>query len=306
MKKLINKKILVTGSNGMLGKDIVNVFLSDQGAKVYGADLSRDAMVEGVETIGIDLLNGNELKTMLQTVDPDVIIHCAANVDVDDCEKNRAKTQALHVEVTGQLASYKSGNSRFIYISTDSVYGNKAGDHLETDRVQPINYYAQSKYDGEQAALAANPSAIVLRTNIYGFHRVPKRSLVEWAIDNWRNGKRIDGFSDVWFNPVYTKQLARMIKLLLVGEKLSGVLNIGAKDKVSKYEFLLKLAGVFGYPQDMVRESTVGSCDFIAPRPRDTTMNTDKLRSIMGDRPDLLTGLREMKNDLQCLAVGGN
>jgi dTDP-4-dehydrorhamnose reductase len=304
MERSKGKIVLVTGSSGMLGKDVVGVLVKN-GYSVFATDIKKAKETFGYEQIVVDLLDDAALLDLLIAVDPETIVHCAANVNVDACEKEREQAYALHVKTTGRLASYRTDRTKFVYIASDSVYDGNFGGHLESEDAKPSNYYAQSKYEGEKAAIGANPHAIVLRTNIYGFHCPRGKSLVEWALESFHLGRQIGGFSDVWFNPLYTKQLATMISSLLNKEDISGVLNAGSADKVSKFDFLVKLASVFGYPAELVNSNSVENEKLTAPRPKDTTMNVDKMKALIGGVPNLMSGFHELKLDMELQATGG-
>jgi dTDP-4-dehydrorhamnose reductase len=215
---------------------------------------------------------------------PDIIINCAAIVDIDICEKNHILADALHVGVTKNLAKYP--DSRFIYISTDSVFGGQEGDYRENDQTDPQNYYALSKLAGEQAALSENPNSIVLRTNIYGFHLPLGKSLAEWAIQNIQEKKQIQGFTDVLFNPLYTKQLAKIVKFM-VNEDYRGIINIAADKSINKYEFLKKIAKGLGYSDEFIKKGTIVDFGLKAKRPRNSTLNISKILNRYPNRNDL-------------------
>lgn len=293
----MKQKIVITGDSGMLGRDIVDVFIEDKKYQVFG--ISRKVVTEkdNFTSIDLDLTDIRALKKTLEEIEPDVIIHCAAVVDVDFCEKNRKATDKLHIKATGVLASYQTNKSKFIYISTDSVFDGKNGDYKESDSPHPLNYYASSKLKGEKAALKINPNSLIIRTNIYGFH-VPKgNSLAEWALDNFKQNKKINGFNDVYFNPVYTWQLAKIIKTIVEGGKIKGILNIVSDKSVSKYDFLCLLAKAFYNKQNLVNSISVDELKFIAKRPKNTVLNINKLKKIIKNVPTVAQGIREMKKD---------
>lgn len=289
-------RILVTGSSGMLGKDVATLFSKDNANEVYG--ISRTGSVDGISNIKADLTHAQSLKKQLDFIQPELIIHCAASVNVDACEGNRAQADLLHVESTRLLATY-SEHPRLVYISTDSVFDGEKGNYTEQDDAQPLNYYAQSKWKGEAAALS-NRQALVLRTNIYGFHKPTKTgSLVEWAFCQLSEGKSINGFHDVFFNPLYTVQLADVIAEL-VQKQSKGIIHAGADRFVSKYDFLITIADTFGFDRGLVKSVSVNDMTFKAKRPKDTTLNTTLLAQQLGHAvPDFDSGMKQLKQDFK-------
>lgn len=292
-------RILVTGSSGMLGKDIVKILSNDVDCFVVGFDKAVNPYLSTDHQVIGDLTDLKFLSSSLDKINPDVIIHCAAIVNVDECETNKSMAETLHCDVTGILARYKNGFTRFIHISTDSVFDGQKGNYTEEDIPNPINYYAKTKRYGEIAVLENNHNAVVIRTNIYGFHLETGKSLVEWAINNLRQGKSISGFTDVYFNPVYTKQLGEVIKEIIPAKYFKGILNVSSKEYSSKYEFLLRIARQFNFNTDLIIKNSVKKFQFLAPRPINTTLNTNLLRSEFKKELTLQEGISALGKDYE-------
>jgi len=284
-----NTRILITGAGGMLGKDIVAAFSRDTDFDVHMLVRSTQTSRPGV-VVG-DLRSRPFLKEAMRTIDPDVIIHCAAMVNVEQCEANKEAANEVNVEATSLLASHRNGKVRFVYVSTDSVFNGKKGNYTEEDEPHPLNYYATSKLSGELVTRRENPTSVIVRTNIFGYHVQRRSSLAEWALERLANREALDGFVDVRFNPLYTRQLADIIKDHFVTGASRGVWHVGSDQHISKYEFLVKLAKVFQYSQSLIRPASIEKAHFSVARPKNTTLNTTKLNGIVGDTPSLETGL---------------
>lgn len=293
-------RVLVTGASGMLGKDIVKLFSRSGGYEIYTCQIDQTEILnrENINSVTFDLTDSNLFSKHLKEIRPDLIIHCAAIVNVDACEKDKDKALKLHSETINQIA-IDSPSSKLVYISTDSVFDGSKGDYLEKDKPNPLNYYATSKLEGEQNTLKLVKNSMVVRTNIYGFHLQPNKvSLAEWALDSLQNKRSIGGFIDVWFNPVYTMQLAEAI-LKLINIKFSGIINVAAGTVVSKYSFLTELARIFGYDPGLIEMKSVDSMNFTARRPCNTTLNLQLLVKTLGIVPSLFEGLTQFHDDYQ-------
>ncbi|WP_077369573.1 dTDP-4-dehydrorhamnose reductase family protein [Anaerosalibacter sp. Marseille-P3206] len=290
----MKQRILITGATGMLGISIINAFKDDNRFEVYGISRRVNEKVNDYNRVIADITDNNELLIILNDIKPDVIIHCAANTNVDSCNHNKEYAYKLHVEATHTLAKF---DSRYIYISTDSVFDGQKGDYYEEDETNPLNYYAVTKLKGEKVSLNSNSKALILRTNIYGFHLEKKNSLVEWALDNLLLNKKINGFNDVYFNPVYVNQLARIIKKIVIIKDISGILNVGSKEYISKYKFLIKLAEVFSISKSLIIPKSIDDIKFDAIRPRNTTLNLDKFEYVFKEIPSIDEGIMELRND---------
>lgn len=290
------QKILITGASGMLGKDLIDIFSKDKRYEVIGLSRKRSSKKKGVQTVLLDLTDTIALKKFLKKINPEIIIHCAALVNVDACEQNHIAANGLHIQATKVLAAFRAKKNKFIYISTDSVFNGKDGNYKENDKPKPLNYYALSKLKGEQVAQRINPHSLVVRTNIYGFHIPSGNSLAEWALDNFKKNKEVKGLEDVYFNPLYTKQLARILKKIIEGKEIYGILNMASKESISKYSFLHQLAKVFR-KKNLIHAISLNDLKFTVKRPRNTTLNTNKLKKIIKNIPSLEQGLKEMKKD---------
>jgi len=285
------KRVLVTGHAGMLGRNLVGVLSGMPGLDIYGVSRKRLTGISGVHELNADLGNVDSTVKILQDIKPDVIVHTAAITNLQYCESNTTDAYKLHVELSKTLASCPA---RMIYISTDSVFDGRTGAYRETDPAYPLNYYAFSKFQGEWETLCANKRSLVIRTNIYGFNKPAGNSLAEWAIDNLKEKRVINGFSDVLFNPLYVGQLSNLIAGFLTSD-LNGVLHTGCADSMSKFVFLRELAHTFGFAKDLIKESVLE--DGVLRRPKNTTLSLQTLQSRMKDLPTLAEGLQMFKSD---------
>lgn len=288
-------KILITGSNGMLGKDIVQLLTLDRSYDVFGLNRKHDTSLAEGKSVVCDITNFNELKMTVEKIQPDIIIHCAAMVDVEGCENNKEYADKINVDSTRQLATFKPESTKFIYISTDSVFDGQDGSYDEDTTKNPINYYAKTKSLAETVVESVNRN-IIIRTNIYGFHKDKGKSLVEWALNELLESRKIFGFNDVYFNPVYTKQLARIVFELLKINYI-GIIHVGTDNSISKYEFLRRLALKFKVDPKFVGSISVDDISFNAKRPKNTSLSTRKLQKILNCEINIDDGMDELLID---------
>lgn len=293
------KRILITGAAGMLGKDIGYILSSKKGIRTFGVVRNASQRSNTHEIRECNITEYDRLEKILEEIRPDVIIHCAAVVNLDECERNHQLADAVHRDSTMVLSKYCPGATRFIYISTDSVFDGTIGPYAEDDATNPINYYAQSKLQGEKVALQSNSNSIVLRTNIYGFHYPVGKSLGEWMIESLKLGRNIDGFTDVFFNPLYTKQVARLINGYFYSNGTTGIWHLGTEELFSKYDFLIRTAKTFGLDESLISSSSIEKVKFATPRPKTTTLSVAKLKKLISTIPSVQEGLTEYCHDYQ-------
>jgi len=291
--------ILIIGSNGMLGKDITKYFLNCDEYNVYTINRHKDDKISEENSFICDISDNEILKDILLKVQPDIIINCAAIVNVDQCEEDKEFAFSVNSKVNEILALYNGNKTKLVYISTDSMFNGEKGDYSEIDDVEPLNYYAETKLKGEQLILKNNKEALIIRTNIYGFHsQGVQSSLCEWAIENLSKDISINGFDDVYFNPVYTKQLAQII-YELIQKDCKGIINVASNNYLSKYDFLVHLCDIFGFDRKLVKKDKIDNFKFKAKRPKNTTLNIKRLNSIGEYDVSIINGLNMLKSDYE-------
>lgn len=292
----IKKKLLITGATGMLGRHVAAVFARQGIYSLFTCSRTVSApagLASQHETV--DVTDRGATQAMLDRIQPDVIIHCAAITDVNLCERERGYTHAVHVEATETLSRYPSVE-RFVYISTDSVFDGQRGDYRETDAVNPLNYYAQTKLMGEEVVRTRNGEHLVLRTNILGFQFPLKRSLFEWGYQSLSQGTTINGFSNVYFNPLYCGDVATVVEAALPVLP-QGTYHIGGTGSISKYEFLREIARYFKFGEELVKPVVLDVTTVAAVRPLNTVLLLDKVRSAGVSLPSMAGTLEHLFAD---------
>ena len=291
-------KIFITGATGMLGRVLTKKMSLNSGFNISAVSRKKqkNKIDDGVVNwLCFDLTNLKELASNISLLKPDLIIHCAAVVNVDQCEEMKVYVDSLNKGFI-DIISFNSPNSKIIYVSSDSVFDGLRGDYIELDKTNPLNYYAKSKVEAEEKLINSELSYLIVRTNIFGYHLPKSSSLVEWAIENLYLNKSIGGFKDVYFNPLYVDQLSEII-VKLIDLKLEGIINIASDTKLNKYDFLLEIAEVFGFDKKLIEKKSVNEVDFKARRPENTTLNTDLLKEIIGFTPSFKDGVKKMYFD---------
>lgn len=291
-------KILVTGASGLLG---LNLSLQMHNAhEIIGVDRSKLADVP-FELIKADLLDADVVPYILDESQPDALIHCAANANVDACELDPDSASTLNGVLPGKLASAcMDRNIRFLHISTDAVFdGTKEGIYTEDDAPNPRSVYAQTKLDGEYAALEANPSAAIARVNFFGWSLSGTKSLAEFFFNNLAEGKEINGFNDVYFCPMFVGDLAdTLIKMLR--KRLSGRYHVVGSRAITKYQFGQAIADIFGFDAGLITPISVSEAGLTAKRSTNLRLSVHKLSTALGqDIPNFSTGLAKFYTQYQ-------
>ena len=291
-------KILVTGASGLLG---LNLSLMEIGNHtVVGVDRSKLASTP-FEILKADLLDPQAERRILDMLRPDAVIHTAANANVDSCESDPEGARLLNAELPGKLADACAKRGiRLVHISTDAVFdGTKNGIYTESDTPNPLGIYARTKLDGEQNVLSANPNAIVARVNFFGWSLSGTRSLPEYFFNKLSAGQPCNGFTDVYFCPLFVEDLAETLVRMLE-KNLSGLYHVVGAEALSKYDFGQRIARQFGFDEALVIPKSVEESGLKARRSHNLRLSIHKLSTDLGvEIPAVSTGIRKFYTQYQ-------
>jgi len=288
-------RIGVTGASGMLGTALVTHL--SKFYKVFATSRSKGIEGKNIEWDCFDLIDIVLLDKWLDKVRPDVVIHCAAIINVDACEENVDLATKLHVETTKVIANYLDcNNGRLIYISTDSVFdGKKQSPYSESDLVNPLNVYAKTKLMGENS-VRLTENGLVLRVNIVGWTNENKTSFSEWILNGLIENIPLNLFYDVYFSPLNVYDLSLIIEKI-IDKPIFGLYHCASSDSISKYDFGKKIAEIFQLSDSNINRVSVKSMKFKASRAKNMALNIDKISSILEyDFPSVIDAIKLMKH----------
>lgn len=286
-------KILVTGASGLLG---LNFCLTKRGASHFLLGADRGALHDTpFELIRADLTAPQAVSHLIETLRPQAVLHTAALANLEACEADPAAASLLNAEIPGLLAQACARHSvRLLHISTDAVFdGAKDGFYTEEDAPNPQSVYAHTKLQGEQNVLSACPQAAVARVNFFGWSLSGSRSLAEFFYNRLSAGEFANGFTDVFFCPLFVGDLAGLLTQMLEKE-LSGLYHVVGAEALSKYDFGVRLAQQFGFEAGLVRPVSVLQGGLKATRSPNLRLSIHKLSTALGQgMPSLSTGLAQ-------------
>jgi len=242
-------RVLVLGASGFLG---ANVVASLAGAHEVVAHLGAGAGPTGVEQVRADLTDPSAVVPLLDRVRPALVINCAALADVDRCESERDRSLALNLALPDALArACARRDVLLVHVSTDAVFAGTGGPYREDSPPDPVSAYGRDKRAGEDAVLAASPTALVARTNIVGWSPSGRRSLLEFFHARLVAGERAPGFTDILFRPLPVQWFWPVCAALLDAGR-RGVVHATGPELLSKHAFGRRVATVFGLDPDLV------------------------------------------------------
>lgn len=286
--------VLITGAGGMLGTALMEILPQDFDCTGFSSKPKPPVPNRGHWAQG-NLLDFSRLTETIRHLRPNVIVHAASSVSVNECEKpeNRDSIQKLHVGLTEVLVDVaRELGAQIIYISTESVYdGTKSGLYIEGDQTNPRNNYARTKLAGETPVLNYE-RGLVLRSNIIGWRTDGILSFGEWVVDGILRNEKRTMLTDVVFTPVSSYCLAETIgDCMKMG--LTGLYHAGGADVVSKYELGLKIARSLELSTEVLVPVTLDQIAMGAPRPRNTSLDSSRLAvSLKKPRPTIDEAVR--------------
>ncbi len=271
-------RIYITGIAGMLGYGIYRT-LKDR-AEISGIDIVN-IEVAGLSYPSISLYDMEEVEKDIIRTKPDILIHTAALINVEECEENPEAAKRLNTQATAGLADLCARHKiKMVYISTDAVFeGKETGLYSEEDAVNPPNVYGQTKLDGETAVLKY-PENLALRTNIYGINIQKKQSFGEWIYHSLKEDQTLHLFTDIDFSPILVNELAELI-YRSCQENLCGLYHACGTGCITKYEFGVKLKEVFQIKTGTIVRATSDIAHFKARRSKHMGMSNAKLRNAL-------------------------
>lgn len=238
--------------------------------------------IPGVTLEQIELTDHESVARSIDKTRPDLIVHCAAATDVEWCEKNPELAKRINEDATVFLAKKSVEiDAKFVYTSTDSVFDGIAGEYDELSKPAPLNSYAAGKVRTEELVADSNPNSIIIRSYFYGYSPSGTRSLLEWVLVRARAGNEVPGFTDSYFSPISVIDFADVFDAAVKAGH-TGLLHLGSSNKISKYEFARLVMETFKCDMSLLKPITVDDIGLKADRPRDTSLNVDLLKSILG------------------------
>lgn len=262
------KRILITGSNGLLGQKIVEI-LSRTNYPLLLISIEEHSVFneEILPYRRLDLTQRQEVRKTIDEFEPNVIVHTAAVTDVDLCEKDRSLAWHVNVgSVENLVYSAKLVGAKIIHISTDYIFDGSKGPYSEIDRPHPISYYGRTKLAAENILLTSGAQFAIVRSMVlYGLGQDVKENFALWLYNNLKENKPIRVVDDQFGNPTLVDDLAYGILKMIELDRY-GIYNIAGADFVSRYDFALALARIFGFNKKLI--TPVKSSAFKQPAPR--------------------------------------
>jgi len=293
-------RVLITGGSGLLALNWACAIRDDM--HVTLAMHKHSVKLRGVDFCILDLSNLSLLNDQIRFLDPDLIIHTAGLTNVDMCEKYPDLAFHVNAEISHNLALISvQNNIQLVHISTDHLFSHSDNLYSEDSITSPINEYAKSKLLAEELVAKVNQNAIIIRTNFFCWGYSQRQSFSDWIIYSLRAGKMLSMFDDVAITPILADNLAQSThELAALG--VSGIFNVVGDDKITKYDFSIRLAMKFNLPIANIAQDQLTNSNLFAKRPHNMSLDNSKVSKILGRK---VGGLDSFFTDLYSQEING-
>ena len=272
--------VLITGGSGLLAvnwaaalreRGPVTLGLHDRAVSLAGAD-ARPLSLDSVDGVG----------RAIDAVGPRLVVHTAGLANVEACEENAGRAEAVNVAFALNVAiACASRSLPLIHVSTDHLFRGDEALAAEAHSVDAQNVYGRTKAAAERRVLEACPGALVVRTNFFGWGPRYRRSFSDTIIDALRHGDAVTLFTDVFFTPILAESLA-IAAHELIDRQVRGIVHVVGDERLSKHEFGMRVAKRFQLDIGLIKTGRLADRPRLVPRPLDMSLSNNLARRLLG------------------------
>ena len=306
-------KILITGSNGLLGQKLVYKLRNKKGVECIATARGANRLVqqEGYTYASLDITDKKNVEEVFSRFLPDVIINTAAQTNVDACETDREGSWLMNATAVGYQVDAlqelkrknKNYNPHFIHLSTDFIFDGTHGPLDEEEKPNPLSYYAEGKLEAEKIVQASSLDWAIARTVlVYGIvDNMSRSNIVLWVKSNLEQGKVINVVDDQFRTPTLAEDLADGC-ILIAEKRAKGIYNISGKNFYSILELANVVADYYGLDKNLIKPSKSADIKQPAKRPPITGFIIDKAKNDLGYNPHSFTeGIKILEDQIKAM-----
>jgi len=284
-------KVLITGASGLLGKAIYDAMYKKH--ETVGTYAKRER--KNFELLNIDEIDS--VRSLVQRINPEVIIHTAGLTNADYCEEHREEAYKTNVIGTANIVQVcKESGAKLVYVSSDFVFDGKENNYSEENSPNPLNFYGYTKLEGERLTRKNLEDYLIIRPAIlYGDG---EKNFISSLVQKLTNGKKVVLDDEIIKYPTLTDDVARLVKNLLES-KAKGIYNISGEEAVTKYRWGIKIAQFYNLPQELIERNNSESS---AKRPKNVRLENKKIKEFGFDflAKNVSEGIKILENQNRC------
>jgi dTDP-4-dehydrorhamnose reductase len=283
------QKLLITGASGFLGWNLCQLARAQW--EVHGTYDRHAIDIDDVKLEQLDLTNLNLVTAYIDRIAPDAIIHTAAASSPNFCQANPEQSARINVTASQQLAKIcAAANIPFVFTSTDLVFDGTKAPYLETDPVAPLNIYGEQKVTAEREILTVYPQATICRMPLmFGIAPPTATSFIQPWVKALSDGASLQLFVDEFRTPVSATTAAQ--GLLMALQVSPGIINLGGKERISRYDFGQLLAEIWQFDRSLLSPISQRDLPMAAPRAADVSLDSTKAIALGYQIPSLRSEL---------------
>jgi len=287
------KKLLITGASGFLGWNLCHA--ASTAWQVVGTTFSHPFAFKNTIIKKIDLRDFSALKTLLDQVQPDGVIHTAAAKDPNFCQERPTESRQINVDVAVNLAGLCADREiPFVFTSTDMVFDGTSAPYSETSAVSPLNTYGEQKVLAEELILARAPQTAICRLPLmFGDPGPVAQSFLQPLVDQLKSGSAVNLFTDEYRTPISGRAVTP--GLLLALESARGILHLGGSERISRFEFGRLVVETFNLTPANINPCLQQDVVMAAPRPPDLSLDSSKANQLGFAPPSIAQQLKDLR-----------
>lgn len=280
-------KVFVTGTGGQLGLDMMNELVK-RGHEAIGSDIKPDhsgvqggSAVISAPYVACDITDRESVMRVITDIRPDVIVHCAAWTDVDAAEDPDKKplVHRINVDGTQNMAdAARAVDAKLVYMSTDYVFDGQGTNSWKPDdkNYAPLNYYGQTKLEGELAVSGSTDKYFIVRTAwVFGLNG---NNFVRTILNAGRTCDSVRVVNDQIGSPTYSYDLARLLVDMIETDKYGYYHATNEGEYISWYDFTCEIYRQAGIDTNVIPVTTEEYGLNVAKRPLNSRLDKSKLR----------------------------
>ncbi len=273
------RPLLVLGASGQVGNRLVH-----QARQRYG-----DGAVQGTYQrhpseglIQADFADAEGLERIVLESEPGAVVISGAFAWVDGCESDPDRVRRVNVDAPAAVArACRQIDAAPVLLSTDYVFDGEDGPYREDQEMNPLNRYGASKQQAEEATLANEGQALVIRTTVVYSWDPGGNNFLMQVVQRLDKGQSLRLPVDQLNTPTYAPDLAQAI-LELLEHQASGVYNVAGPDALYRHEFALRIANLGGFPPPVMETLPSSELGAAAQRPLQGGLICQKFESLTG------------------------
>lgn len=273
------KRILITGASGFFGSNLAIYFREKY--TVFGTYFKNPIKIKNCHMFKMDIQSSMDIQSIISTVKPNIIIHCIALSNVDECERNQNKARALNLVATENLCRLAGPlGIQVVYISTDQVYDSPQSSDMsnhEFSLLKPLNFYAKTKLKAEGKVKELCLHFQILRLALaYGLSGGVNNCFTDELDDNFRKRKAVNLYANQVRTPILVDDACVAVERVIEDSPPNEVYNIGGSEIISRSNFGRIYAATFGFDEKLVVPVSYSLSSDRAPRALNVSLDSSK------------------------------